>query len=224
MDDTSPSASLPPSAPPPRSAASPSPAVSVSLQKGRDSDPGSSNTARALSKPVPRRSASVSKNAQKENSPSLPSSSSITRGTRTAARRGLTKAQTPMPEIAHSPSPQITLSSSSIAGPSTQPPLNTKPSKLPKATKDTKQKPKPAKPAKEKSQLPPPNDEGVESQGDEWYAIKDIVDEKTERGVRYYLIDWCNDVVTGKSYDKSWVCCAQKNKRENLCLNRLLTL
>ena len=118
-----------------------------------------------------------------------------------------------MPEITHGLSPQNTLSSSSIAGPSTQPPHNTKPSKLPKATKDTKQKPtKPAKPAKEKSQPPLANDEGVESQEGEWYAIKDIVEEKIERGVRYYLIDWCNDAVTGKSYDKSWVCCVYKNK------------
>jgi hypothetical protein len=124
-----------------------------------------------------------------------------------------------MPELAaHSPSSHTTLSSSSIAGPSTQLPLSTDPSKLPKATRGTTRKPaKPtntSKPVKEKAQPPSADDEGVEKQEGEWYAIKDIVDEKIERGVRHYLIDWCNDAVTGKSYDKSWVCCSYKRAKK----------
>ncbi|KIH88019.1 hypothetical protein SPBR_06331 [Sporothrix brasiliensis 5110] len=127
-----------------------------------------------------------------------------------------------MPELAQSPSSHPTVSSSSIVGPSTQLPLSTNLPKFSKSTKNNKQKPgkptkltkstkptkptKPTNPAKETTPSPATDDvEGAESQDGEWYAIKDIVDEKLERGVRYYLIDWCNDAVTGKSYEKSWI-------------------
>lgn len=114
-----------------------------------------------------------------------------------------------MPELASGHSPHTTLSSSSIAGPSTQLPLSTNPSKASKATKEPKEhkepKQKVLKSAKSTKASKAASDESANSQEGEWYAIKDIVDEKLVRGVRHYLIDWCNDPVSGKVYETSWV-------------------
>ncbi len=40
---------------------------------------------------------------------------------------------------------------------------------------------------------------------DDWFAIKDIIDERVERRRRYYLVDWANHPETGESYAPSWV-------------------
>lgn len=40
---------------------------------------------------------------------------------------------------------------------------------------------------------------------DELYAIKDIIDEKYERGRVWYRIDWEDDPNTGEQFDPSWV-------------------
>ncbi|KAL1903173.1 hypothetical protein Sste5346_000458 [Sporothrix stenoceras] len=222
MDDTSPSAATPTLAPLAPPAVLPAQGPSVSIQNGRDSNSGRSNPPRNSFVPViPPRSSSILKTAskQKETPAALPASSfTTTRVTRTSARRALAASQTPMPELASSHSPHTTLSSSSIAGPSTQPPLSTNPTKASKATKDPKEKSaKPAKSskssktAKQKAQTPA-SDAAVDSQEGEWYAIKDIVDEKLVRGVRHYLIDWCNDPVSGKVYEKSWIPARDANK------------
>lgn len=91
--------------------------------------------------------------------------------------------------------------------------------KLNKSTKDSKadlnrQKPakqtKATRPAKRlpKSTVRVPRIDDRSEVGDgsgEWFAIRDIVDEKVERGVRQYLIDWDDHPVTGEVYPKSWV-------------------
>ncbi|KAJ4420418.1 hypothetical protein N0V85_000586 [Neurospora sp. IMI 360204] len=37
-----------------------------------------------------------------------------------------------------------------------------------------------------------------------FYSVRRIAGEKTEKGRLFYLIDWANDPVTGKSYDPTW--------------------
>lgn len=39
-----------------------------------------------------------------------------------------------------------------------------------------------------------------------FYSVRRIAGEKTENGRLFYLIDWANDPVTGKSFDPTWVC------------------
>lgn len=43
------------------------------------------------------------------------------------------------------------------------------------------------------------------SEGGDWFSIRDIVQEKIHNGKVYYLIDWEDDIRTGKSYERSWV-------------------
>jgi len=40
---------------------------------------------------------------------------------------------------------------------------------------------------------------------EEYYELRDILDEKTEEGELWYLVDWENDASTGKEYEPSWV-------------------
>ncbi|CAK7268336.1 hypothetical protein SEPCBS57363_003042 [Sporothrix epigloea] len=90
---------------------------------------------------------------------------------------------------------------------------------LDKSTKDSKADLKRQKPAKQTKatrpakrllkstvQVPPIDDRSeVGDESGEWFAIRDIVDEKVERGVRQYLVDWEDHPVTGEVYPKSWV-------------------
>ncbi|KAL1839307.1 hypothetical protein VTK73DRAFT_4072 [Phialemonium thermophilum] len=39
-----------------------------------------------------------------------------------------------------------------------------------------------------------------------FYAVRDILDEKHEKGRLYYLIDWEDDPKTGERYEPTWVC------------------
>ncbi|KAK4467024.1 hypothetical protein QBC42DRAFT_342494 [Cladorrhinum samala] len=39
---------------------------------------------------------------------------------------------------------------------------------------------------------------------EEYYELRDILDEKTEEGELWYLVDWENDASTGKEYEPSW--------------------
>ncbi|CAK7263483.1 hypothetical protein SEPCBS119000_000513 [Sporothrix epigloea] len=54
------------------------------------------------------------------------------------------------------------------------------------------------------------SDRGDES--GEWFAIRDIVDEKVDRGVRQYLVDWEDHPVTGEVYQKSWIPASDANE------------
>lgn len=47
------------------------------------------------------------------------------------------------------------------------------------------------------------NNPGSESQ--DWFSIRDIIQEKIHKGKLYYLIDWEDDVRTGDPYEPSWV-------------------
>lgn len=38
-----------------------------------------------------------------------------------------------------------------------------------------------------------------------WFSIRDILDEKTERGRTLYLIDWDGTDQNGQRYDPTWV-------------------
>lgn len=40
---------------------------------------------------------------------------------------------------------------------------------------------------------------------DKLYSIRDIIDEKVERGNLYYRIDWADDSETGEKYSPTWV-------------------
>lgn len=37
------------------------------------------------------------------------------------------------------------------------------------------------------------------------FAIKDIIDEKTANGKRFYKIDWADDPRTGQTFEPTWV-------------------
>lgn len=54
----------------------------------------------------------------------------------------------------------------------------------------------------------------VTSPEDTWYEIKDIVNEKYEKGRLWYRVDWADHPVTGEPYDPSWVwpCLLSKEK------------
>lgn len=47
------------------------------------------------------------------------------------------------------------------------------------------------------------NKPGSESQ--DWFSIRDIIQEKIHKGKLYYLVDWEDDVRTGDPYEPSWV-------------------
>lgn len=40
---------------------------------------------------------------------------------------------------------------------------------------------------------------------DEWYSIREIKDEKTVKGIIYYLVDWEDNSQTGEHYSPTWV-------------------
>lgn len=61
-----------------------------------------------------------------------------------------------------------------------------------------------------------------EDSADEWFAIKDIVAEKTVRGALQYYVDWANHAVTGESYPKSWVSTPPRSAKSKP--GRLLTV
>lgn len=65
----------------------------------------------------------------------------------------------------------------------------------PRQPKPRKPKPKP----KQTTEPEPESDEG-------WFTIRDIIDEKTERGRILYLIDWEGVDQNGRRYDPTWVC------------------
>jgi hypothetical protein len=37
------------------------------------------------------------------------------------------------------------------------------------------------------------------------YEVRDIIDEKVEKGKVFYLVDWADDPVTGEKFDPTWV-------------------
>ncbi|KAI5867313.1 hypothetical protein GGS23DRAFT_547776 [Durotheca rogersii] len=49
-----------------------------------------------------------------------------------------------------------------------------------------------------------PTRRAKESDADEWFSIRDIVDEKSERGRTYYLVDWEGTDRNGQPYQPSW--------------------
>ncbi len=68
-------------------------------------------------------------------------------------------------------------------------------SKPPKPTKP--KRPKPA--ASRQSTREPTPDE-------EFYAIRDILDERRIDGILQYHVDWADNPTTGERYDPTWVC------------------
>ncbi len=68
-------------------------------------------------------------------------------------------------------------------------------SKPPKPTKP--KRPKPA--ASRQSTREPTPDE-------EFYAIRDILDERRIDGILQYRVDWADNPTTGERYDPTWVC------------------
>lgn len=45
----------------------------------------------------------------------------------------------------------------------------------------------------------------AEDPDDVWYQIKDIVDEKYDKGKLLYKVDWADNPTTGEPYEQSWV-------------------
>lgn len=48
-------------------------------------------------------------------------------------------------------------------------------------------------------------DEKDKQDDDSWYAIKDIVDERTRNRRLFYLVDWADHPETGESYSPTWI-------------------
>ncbi|CAK7209251.1 hypothetical protein SEUCBS140593_000434 [Sporothrix eucalyptigena] len=113
-----------------------------------------------------------------------------------------------MPGTARSPSLQASPSpSSNLASTKKTPKKRTKQTKQPKTSKPAKPPPKASISAPVTVSVSEGDAEETADgdQSDEWFAIRDIVDEKIERRVRYYLVDWANHPVTGEVYPKSWI-------------------
>lgn len=45
----------------------------------------------------------------------------------------------------------------------------------------------------------------IEIEEEGWFEIKDIVEEKVEKGKLRYKVDWSSDKLTGREYSPSWV-------------------
>jgi len=43
------------------------------------------------------------------------------------------------------------------------------------------------------------------TENEKFYAVKNIIDEKIQRGRLYYKIDWADNSETGESFDPTWV-------------------
>ena len=131
---------------------------------------------------------------------------------------GSARTPQPMPGTAPVSSPQAALSTSRNSISPSPATVITKPTEPAKPTEQARPNPKKRKPAKQtkskrpakwsrkaSTPLPPVDNDNEGNESDEWFAIRDIVDEKVERGVRQYFVDWADHPVTGEVYPKSWV-------------------
>ena len=72
-------------------------------------------------------------------------------------------------------------------------------------TRKTAAASKPPKPTKPKR--PKPAASRPATPGEEFYAIRDILDERRiDDGILQYHVDWADNPTTGERYDPTWVC------------------
>ncbi|CAK7229038.1 hypothetical protein SBRCBS47491_007113 [Sporothrix bragantina] len=114
-------------------------------------------------------------------------------------------------------SPQAAPSTSNNPASPSKSTRTTKSSKSTKSAKPSKTIAKKRKPAKKTKATKKPRNEATpappaDGENDEWFAIRDIVDEKVERGVRQYFVDWADHPVTGEVYPKSWIPATDANE------------
>jgi hypothetical protein len=63
---------------------------------------------------------------------------------------------------------------------------------------------KPSKPKRRKSAAPKARAREP-TPDDTLFEIRDIIDEKIEKGILYYKVDWADNPTTGERYDPTWV-------------------
>ncbi|KAI0457986.1 hypothetical protein F5B21DRAFT_58233 [Xylaria acuta] len=80
--------------------------------------------------------------------------------------------------------------------------MSTVPERPPKETHDQRTRPRdrPARQPKPKK----PKQKALPESGEGWFTIRDIIDEKIERGRILYLIDWEGTDQDGRRYDPTW--------------------